>query len=409
MATVANAIVLKATGVDATGKMLRSLSARLGAFSGMVSAISQRALSGLGDTIREMATLSDRAADARTTSAELRKLAAAMGEIGVRGASIDMVSHAMQEMTRRTGEEGTRGFMRVLASISQVEGAQERATLLAEAFGKQAGAAFAVLTDNGVAGLEQGLGRIADGFWKASVESGNAGDALADKWAQISFGFQTGFQNAIGEAFGFLSQWVDISATNFSKWCATIMKWVVDAFRAIFYAGKWLGTALRGVFEALFAPIKALGKAAWAALQGDFSGAVEHLKSLPGEWADIASDISGELSNVFPEDLFSVPADGAAQSIAETVQEAAKEGSEFIREKLAGRGGLVETAKAAGRAFSQAARSFAGFMGFGTNDARKTAFSRNVDPIERAMLETARRNLDAVESIAETVAEIGVV
>lgn len=408
MATVANAIVLKATGVDATGKMLRSLSARIGAFSGMVSAISQRALSGLGDTIREMTSLSDRAADARTTSAELRKLAAAMGEIGVRGASIDTVSHAFQEMTRRTGEEGTRGFMRILTSIAQVESAQERATLLAEAFGKQGGAAFAVLVDNGVAGLEQGLGRISDKFWTASDDAVNAGDAIADKWAQISFGFQTGFQNAIGEAFGLLSQWVDVSATNVSKWCATIVKWVVDAFRSIFFAGQWLGTALRGIFMGVLHSVQGLFDAAAKALTGDFSGAVDSLRGIPAQFREDWGDMTAELANVFPEDLFSVPADGAAVSIAETVKEAAKEGSQFIRDKLNGRGGLEDTAKAAGKAFSQAARSFAGFIGFGSNEARKTAFSRDVDPIERAMLETARRNLDAVESIADTVAEIGV-
>lgn len=406
---VSNTITLRAQGVDATTRMLRGLSARIGAFSGVVSAISQRAFSSLASTVQEMTSLSDRAADARTTSAELRKLAAAMGEIGVRGASIDMVSHAMQEMVRRTGEEGTRGFMRILTSIAQVESAQERATLLAEAFGKQAGAAFAVLVDNGVSGLEQGLGRISDKFWTSSDDAVNAGDAIADKWAQISFGFQTGFQNAIGQAFGFLSQWVDLSATNVSKWCATIVKWVVDAFRAVFHAGRWLGTALRGVFLELFAPLKALGKAAWAAIQGDFSGALEHLKDLPGEMADIAVDISGELGNIFPDDLFSVPADGAAVSIAETIREAAAETPQWLADRIK-RGPVADAAQAVGKALGSAisvgARSFAGFLGFGSNEARKLAFAQQVDPIERQMLRTQREQLAALQTIAQTAQTI---
>lgn len=406
---VSNTITLRAQGVDATTRMLRGLSARLGAFSGMVSALSQRALSSFAATVQEMTSLSDRAADARTTSAELRKLAAAMGEIGVKGASIDTVSHAMQEMVRRTGEEGTRGFMRILAGIAQVESAQERATLLAEAFGKQAGAAFAVLVDNGVAGLEQGLGRVADGFWTATEDAVNSGDAIADKWAQVTFGFQTGFQNAIGQAFGFLSQWVDISATNVSKWCATIVKWVVDAFRAVFHAGRWLGTALRGIFMGVLHSVQGLFDAAAKALEGDFSGAAASLRGIPAQFREDWGDMTAELKNIFPDDLFSVPGDGAATSIAETIKAAAAETPQWLADRIA-RGPVAEAAKTVGKsvgeAITQGARSFAGFLSFGSNDARKLAFSAQADPVEREMLKTQRDQLKAVQEIAGTLATL---
>ena len=175
-----------------TNSAVHGLAAKGAVMAGIVS----RVLSGAVDMAKEMGSLSDRAQDAGTTTQILQKMTAAMQNFGVRGASIDMVSRALQEMTKRTGKQGAQGFAEILGSIARVNDAQERASLLAEAFGVNAGRSFSTLVANGIDGLDAGLFELMGRFQTASDEAVFAGDAIADKWNEVQFGLKNGFMEA---------------------------------------------------------------------------------------------------------------------------------------------------------------------------------------------------------------------
>lgn len=126
----ATGISVTLAAVDATAATFRGVAARASAFKAQISGIGTSfkglalaalpfvgiagALKSAGNAFREISALTDRAADAGVAAPALQKLVGAMQQVGVRGADINTVSRAMQNMVRTTGEVGAEGFAKVL-------------------------------------------------------------------------------------------------------------------------------------------------------------------------------------------------------------------------------------------------------------------------------------------------------
>lgn len=397
-----------ARSASASGTMAaQSLSLSAGAVRGLtatgtlVAGVVSRALSGVVDMAKEMGALSDRAQDAGTTTQTLQKMTAAMQEFGVRGASVEMVSRAFQEMTRRTGKQGAEGFAEILGSIARVNDAQERAAMLSDAFGKQAGMAFQSLVANGVDGLNAALFDTMGNFYAASDEAVATGDKISDKWQEVQFGLKNGFMEAIGTIWSDFDAMLGDTQISLSKWVSTGVRWIVDAFRAVFKAGQTIGIALRGVFLSIAEPVKAVFQAAALALKGELSAAGERLADIPANLRGTWEGIGEELSNVWDGSLFNLP-DETQKGMGDALRKAAADARDDWR-KAGGDAG-----KAVSAATSSSSPQFAKALGYGANETLKLLFGRGTGDPQREALREARRTNDILEEIGGGLAAVGV-
>lgn len=247
----ATAISLQFLGIDATANTFRAIGGRIDGLNKTVAGFSAKALAfgkammaalpvGLfagrvTETINALGTLSDRAADAGTSAPALQKLTGALQQIGVRGASLDMVSKAMQNMTRLTGETGAEGFAKVLGQASRLSTETERLTFLSEAFGRQQGAAFAAIVRGGEGAVSQ-LVELAAGYPAISDASVNTADRAADAMLRASDAIKAGW----GEMVVSMVEWVEgvfgplpEVAANAAKGIMNIFKGVTDSIRTV--------------------------------------------------------------------------------------------------------------------------------------------------------------------------------
>lgn len=377
---------------------------KLSAVGALVNGVVQRAISGAIGMANEMGALSDRAQDAGTTTQELQKLTGAMQNFGVKGASVEMVSRALQEMTKRTGKQGAQGFAEILGSIARVNDAQERAAMLADAFGNTAGMALQALVADGVEGLNAGLFETMGRFHAASDEAVMAGDAIADKWNEVQFGLKNGFMAAIGSIWSDFDSMLGDTQVNLSKWISTGVRWIADAFRAVFKAGQTVGIALRGVFNIVLEPFKALWQAAGLALDGDFRAAGRRLAEIGPNIASEFQERVEETLSVWDADLFALPADALQESMGEALKEAAREGTDEWRAGLS-RGAADAASRRSGGAADRGP-SFASAMGFGSDAVRRFLFGASRPDQRREELAEARRTNDILTDISGSLAAL---
>lgn len=180
------------------------------------------------DAVRWMSALSDRAADAGVSSAWMQKMAGAMKEVGVRGASFEMLAQSMQHMTRATGEIGEAGFAKVLGTAAKIGNEAERLDFLTKAFGRTAGASFAAIVRGGDEAMAKLL-QTAGTYPAVGDASVNAADRAADALTRASDAIKAGW----GELVANLVQWIEGSFGPLPEIAEAIAQGIMKTFKRV--------------------------------------------------------------------------------------------------------------------------------------------------------------------------------
>lgn len=105
----------------------------------------------ISQTTQEFANLADSAALAGESSpSNLYAFTKSLDLLDIKNVSIDTLTKSMSRMTKATGEIGVEGFIKTLASISQIENEQQRLNETMRIFDKEAGTSFNVITRGGI-------------------------------------------------------------------------------------------------------------------------------------------------------------------------------------------------------------------------------------------------------------------
>lgn len=267
-------ISVSLVGVDQTAGTFRSVAGRIRTLnlqtmsaSAAVSALFRSAVPYLSagflarsiyQTCNALSALTDRAADAGASASHLKALEGAMRQIGVRGASIDTISAAFQQMAKRTGEVGVEGFAKVLGQASRLATEQERLTFLAEAFGQRQGAVFAAIAGGGEDAVRN-LFAVAEGYPAISDAAAQAADRAADAMQKAGAAMSVAWGETVAillTEFGDASAGIDanaqILATRLIKYAQIFAKAI---HAAISGASGLVKTSVNGwqiIFEKFF-------------------------------------------------------------------------------------------------------------------------------------------------------------
>lgn len=155
---------------------------------------------------RSFSTLSDRAAQAGTTSDELDRLTTALSIGGAKNANIDTVADAFARMTKATGRTGMEGFRETLATIAAIGDEAGRVQELSRVFGRAFGPSLAAFVRQGPDALRTGLDGVMGALSRVSNDAVAAGDAIADGFDIAKRGILRSIQQvlvgAASRAFG---------------------------------------------------------------------------------------------------------------------------------------------------------------------------------------------------------------
>ena len=274
------AITLEFYGVNKTARSFTEIQGSLsvlnklaGGFSAGIASFGRK-LVGIGafvalgrsiaTTARSLSELSDRAADAGTTSPMLQKITGALREIGVKGASLDMVAKSMQNMARLTGETGAAGFAKVLGQASRLGSEQERLVFLSQAFGRQQGAAFAALVREGDGAIAKFV-ELAAEYPAVSDAAAMAGDRAADAMARATDAIKA----AWGETVAQIIVWIEDTfgplpeiAADAAQGIMVAIKAVVDSIRAAVLVVRMIVEPIVNTFISLGYAVSNLVRAA---------------------------------------------------------------------------------------------------------------------------------------------------
>ena len=259
----ATGISVTVAAVDATASTFRGVAGRVSAFKAQVAGVGASlraiALSALpfvtvaaaarsaANAFRDISTLTDRAADAGMAAPALQKLVGAMQQLGVRGASLDTVSRAMQNMVLTTGEVGAEGFAKILGQAARMETETERLDFLAKAFGRTNGAVFASIVRDGGPAL-QTLIDLASGYPAVTDAAAQAGDRAADAFAHASDTIKSAWTEMLGTlVIGFESTFGPLPDI-----ASAICRAIMIAFKAVTDSVRFLVLTLRSIFEPIF-------------------------------------------------------------------------------------------------------------------------------------------------------------
>lgn len=149
---------------------------------------------------RSFATLSDRAAQAGTTSDELDRLTTALSIGGAKNANIDTVADAFARMAKTTGRTGMEGFRETLATIAAIGDEAGRVQELSRVFGRAFGPSLAAFVRQGPDALMQGLDGVMGALSRVSNRAVDAGDAIADGFDVAKRGILRSIQQVLVDA-----------------------------------------------------------------------------------------------------------------------------------------------------------------------------------------------------------------
>lgn len=323
---IATQIMMGITGQDKTGDAFASVASRAAKAGKSLKRSLAFLGAGLGvagiayaakKAVDEMGTISDRAQQMGISSDYVQKLAGALNQVGIKGASMDALADAFGKMTKETGAVGAKGFEDTLAAIASIGDEQGRVEALAKTFGRSFGANLAPLVRQGPAALKEGLADVMAAMPGVSDAAANAGDRVADAltiaantgkaaWQEalgsIIIGVEDAFGMPFGEAMGAALanvQWaVGLIGLAFSTLFGNIRKVInffVEDWRG---ALKWMWDGVSGyvasLFQAYWQIFKSIGAMAvsfgaqiWSAIKGDGF-----------DWGAIVDDAKGELGKI---------------------------------------------------------------------------------------------------------------
>lgn len=407
---------------------------------------------GIRKAAQNMSVLGDRAAQAGTSAQELNGLVVGLGVAGAKGANLESVTDALARMTKATGAVGMQGLQDTLAGIAALETEGERVAELSRIFGRTFGPGMAAIVRGGPDAVRASMQGIVDIAPRMEQRLVDAGDAIADGMAVAQNNIKTGWDSAWVEMAVTLSDHFGVPAEQiWARLGANIRFWLGVAFRHVtqfVQNGILLFTNFREVVGIVFGA-EGIG----GIIQRNLEHAWHNIRS----WIDIVAArfvwLKDVVAAVFTDDTIEAAnakyhaATKRAEerlAAANAATDAERGAASFARigERLnalgmalnpdisdlratldktlaAYAGGALETVRELGlgervaelagdaaRSLSTASRQFASWNGFGSGAVQKLAFAQRVKPIEAQMLDTAKRNLEAVEDIAGTMAEL---
>ena len=167
----------------------RSLLATAGAAAAIGYAIDRSAA--------RFGTLSDQAAQAGASADEITRLSNALQQAGVRSASVDTIANALGRMAKTTGRTGLSGLRETLAEIAALPDGAGRVAALSEKLGKALGPQFAALVRQGPEALLSSLDAVVAAMPGVSDAIVNAGDSVADGMSSIRAGIKNGWDELL--------------------------------------------------------------------------------------------------------------------------------------------------------------------------------------------------------------------
>lgn len=279
---------------DNAMNQLKKVAAVAGAGLGM-AALANSAKRGL----EEMSKISDVAQQMQVSGDYAVRLEGALNQVGIQGASLEMLNKAFSKMAMETGKVGEDGFKETLKDVASLGSEQERLTELTRVFGRQAGAAFAPLVRQGPEALEKGLEDVMAAMPGLSDSALDAADGVIDAlsnagkqahhaWlgvlGKLLAKFEETFGMGLGEAilvgaeyvkFGVkvATEYFKVFGENVKKVTAFFvedwrgaLRWVWDGFKG------WLSSVWE-LFKSVFVGIKniavELGRNLWKWMKGE--------------------------------------------------------------------------------------------------------------------------------------------
>ena len=178
------------------GASTKRIALGVGAVGAGIAAGLTAGLVAIRSVSRELSTLSDRAAQIGTTSAELSKLSTAFNVLGVQKSDLESITKGLQKMTQTTGRIGVEGLKATLAEIAKIGDEQQRIQALSDTFGKAFGPGMAALVRQGPEALLAGFDGVLEVMPAVSNELTDRADEIADGFAIAGQGIKTLWQEA---------------------------------------------------------------------------------------------------------------------------------------------------------------------------------------------------------------------
>lgn len=302
MAMNATQVTLNVKGVNKTGKVFKEIAASAARVGKTAALVGGAAFGGaavaFAATAKSLGRLSDVAMQAGASADEITRLSSAMGVLGIKSQTPEVLAMAFQKMTKSIGETGVGGFKKAIAAIAQMETAEERSAAAMAVFGNS-GLDFMPLIEaaakDGVSALED----VMNGMPGISDAAANAGDAVADAMQIMTDGSKALWSEAVGsiakmadehfaggirEAAMKANAYVEYYVTMFWRSCVATFENIQKAYTAL--SADWGNTfsqlftflwdTVKSYFKFLWEEIKNVGavirdfvKEVWSGLNGD--------------------------------------------------------------------------------------------------------------------------------------------
>lgn len=191
-----NKVIISILGVDLTKGTFSRVGRSVARFGAIAAGLGTGAAVAIGRAAQQLSVLSDRAAQAGTTSDELQRLSAAMGVLGVKGADIESLAKAMSYMAKNTGREGLVGLKDTLATIAALPTEGERVTALMRDLGRE-GAGMAALVRQGPESIKESFDVIMAAMPGLSNAAAETGDSIADGMAIAAQGIKNSWHEML--------------------------------------------------------------------------------------------------------------------------------------------------------------------------------------------------------------------
>ena len=250
-------VKITAKGVDKTKAMFAGIRANVaklgastkrialgvGAVGAGIAAGLTAGLVAIRSVSRELSTLSDRAAQIGTTSAELSKLSTAFNVLGVQKSDLESITKGLQKMTQTTGRIGVDGLKATLAEIAKIGDEQQRIQALSDTFGKAFGPGMAALVRQGPEALLAGFDDVLAAMPAVSDGLTDNADAIADGFAIAGENIKTGWQSAWMEIASAVAASLGMTQREFGAVFGTQLKFYLQV------AGRSFGAFIGNVYK----------------------------------------------------------------------------------------------------------------------------------------------------------------
>lgn len=302
MAMNATQVALNVKGVNRTGNVFAQIASSAAKVGKTAALFGAAAFSGaavaIAATAKSLGHLSDVAMQAGSSAHDLTKLSSAMGVLGIKSQTPEMLAMAFQKMAKSIGVTGVDGFKKAISAISEMGTVEERSAAAMAVFGK-AGLDFMPLIE---AAAKDGVGALEDviaAMPGISDEAANAGDAVADAmqiatdgtkalWSEaigsICSWFDGQFTGGIREAAMKLNAYLEFYVKLFWRSCVATFENIGKAWRALSadwgatfkaainicwdYLKAWT-TFLWEQFKNVGVMLRDFGKQLWSFIKGD--------------------------------------------------------------------------------------------------------------------------------------------